>query len=456
MKNNLKQVLIMFFKCLVYIGITAIFFGLFATRNIGLKNISRTFAITLMTYAVVGILMLRVYGNFEIGHKKSKPVIYATIIAAFMTDIITYIQLMIMNTNPNNNPFFRLDDLDLLLWVMILQSLLIVVLTYAGNHIYFRFYKPLKTLIIHGGNEQAVYQVVRFMKRYQKQYAFGIDDVIALNGEDIASIIDRYEYVVMLDVPAEKRQSVMDYCYRQGISISFNPTISDVIETGASQVVFDDKPMLHIDATGLTLEQRILKRIVDLMIAIAGLFLSSPLWLLIAIAIKADDKGPILFKQKRLTVDGKAFHVYKFRTMKENAGNYSATEDDDRITKTGRVLRKIRADELPQLLNILIGDMSMVGPRPEMIENIQDYEQQIPEFRYRLKVKAGLTGYAQIEGKYNTSPLDKLLLDLTYIENYSLLLDFKLILRTLIVLFKKDSTEGFRDDNSAVPIRENK
>ena len=129
--------------------------------------------------------------------------------------------------------------------------------------------------------------------------------------------------------------------------------------------------------------------------------------------------------------------------MRENVENYSSTAGDDRITKTGRILRKTRMDELPQILNILKGEMSLVGPRPEMLENVYSYTADLPEFEYRLRVKAGLTGYAQIAGKYNTSPRDKLILDLMYIENYSIWKDIKLILQTLIVLFKSDSTEGF-------------
>ena len=129
--------------------------------------------------------------------------------------------------------------------------------------------------------------------------------------------------------------------------------------------------------------------------------------------------------------------------MKENVENRSVTDDDDRITKPGKILRKIRMDELPQLLNILKGDMSFVGPRPEMLENVNEYEKQLPEFRYRLRVKAGLTGYAQIAGKYNTTPKDKLIMDMMYIEQFSILRDIQLILQTIVVLFKSDSTEAF-------------
>ena len=172
--------------------------------------------------------------------------------------------------------------------------------------------------------------------------------------------------------------------------------------------------------------------------------LTSPIWIVSAIAIKAYDGGSIFFKQKRATLNGRVFEVYKFRTMKENVENRSVTDDDDRITKPGKILRKIRMDELPQLLNILKGDMSFVGPRPEMLENVNEYEKQLPEFRYRLRVKAGLTGYAQIAGKYNTTPKDKLIMDMMYIEQFNIWKDIQLIFQTFIVLLKSDSTEAFK------------
>lgn len=193
------------------------------------------------------------------------------------------------------------------------------------------------------------------------------------------------------------------------------------------------------------MEQRIAKRLTDIGISLLALILLSPLMLGCALAIKLEDRGSVFYKQKRLTKYGRVFEVYKFRTMKEeNSIHKSVTEDDDRITKVGKVLRKYRIDELPQMLNILKGDMTVVGPRPEMLENVEKYTSELPEFSYRLRMKAGLTGLAQISGKYNTSPRDKLVMDLMYIENYSIWQDFKLIFQTITVFFKaSESTEAF-------------
>ncbi len=184
----------------------------------------------------------------------------------------------------------------------------------------------------------------------------------------------------------------------------------------------------------------------DIVIASVLLVITSPILLVSAVCIKKNDGGSVFFRQKRATANGRVFEIYKFRTMKENVENRSAVKDDDRITSVGRVLRKYRIDELPQLLNIVRGDMSLVGPRPEMLENVEDYEKELPEFRYRLRMKAGLTGYAQVFGKYNTSSKDKLMLDLMYIENYSLIRDIQLLFQTLMVIFKaEESTEAFGD-----------
>ena len=192
----------------------------------------------------------------------------------------------------------------------------------------------------------------------------------------------------------------------------------------------------------------IVKRLFDIIVSLILLILLSPVFLVISIMIKTDSKGPVMFRQVRVTQYGKTFRIFKFRTMvtdAEKLGTQVTVDSDSRITKTGNRLRKCRLDEIPQLLNILKGDMSIVGPRPERQTYIDEFCEETPEFIYRLKVKAGLTGYAQIYGKYNTTPLDKLKLDLMYIESYSVLLDIRLIFLTLKIMFTKESTEGVEE-----------
>ena len=195
------------------------------------------------------------------------------------------------------------------------------------------------------------------------------------------------------------------------------------------------------------------KRICDLILSVLALVLFSPLFAVTALAIKLEDGGPVFYRQKRCTIGGREFMIIKFRSMIVNAEadgrSHPAGEKDDRITKVGAVIRAARIDELPQLLNIVKGDMSIVGPRPERVEHVQIYSEEIPEFSFRNKVKGGLTGYAQVYGKYNTTALDKLKLDLVYITNFSLVLDFQIIMETLKILFSKESTEGFTAEKSA-------
>lgn len=209
-----------------------------------------------------------------------------------------------------------------------------------------------------------------------------------------------------------------------------------------------DTSLLLFRNKGLTFEQQVFKRIFDIVMSSIAIIVASPIMLLIALCIKLYDGGPVFFTQDRLTKNGQVFKVIKFRSMlvaDENAASHLTRKNDDRVTPIGKVIRAIHFDELPQLFNILSGEMSFVGPRPECPDIAAEYEKVIPQFHYRLKVKAGLTGFAQVYGKYNTTPYDKLKLDLTYIENYSFLMDIKMILMTLKILFLKENTEGIED-----------
>lgn len=441
MPVNLKKSIIVLFKTLLYSLLFAVFFVVFSFRNVGLMHLSRTMVVTMMTFVVFGAVMLSVYGNFKIGEEKSKPVFYATFLAVLMTDLFTYVQLMIMNTNPNNNLVFKLMDLDLLLLVIVIQAIIIWCFSYLGNLVYFKMFKPLKTIIVYDEKETTSQKVKNVIKRYQLQY-----DLLGTYNAydtDIYEAISVADYVILLDMSETKREELIRICYHKQTNFSYLPTITSIVQFSGVNTTFDDVPMVNVNVSGLTLEERFFKRVMDIIFSLLGIIITLPIMFIVAIFIKLEDGGRIFFIQERYTINRKVFKVIKFRSMKENVENYSATDNDDRVTKVGRFIRKTRIDELPQFFNVLFGDMSLVGPRPEMIENVHKYESDLPEFSYRLKVKAGLTGIAQIEGKYNTTPNDKLLMDLTYIENYSFLTDLKIIFRTIIVVFKKDSTQAF-------------
>ena len=247
-------------------------------------------------------------------------------------------------------------------------------------------------------------------------------------------------------MPSHDRNVILKYCFQNSIRSYSVPKISDILLKSSNELNLFDSPLLLSRNMGLSIEQLFAKRLIDIIGALIGIIVSLPFFIIIGICIKLTDGGPVLYKQTRLTKDGKPFEIYKFRTMIQNAEKDGiprlAAEGDPRILPIGRLLRRTRLDELPQIYNILKGDMSLVGPRPERPELVEEFTAEIPEFPSRMKVKAGLTGYAQVYGKYNTTAYDKLKLDLTYIRNYSVLLDLKLIFMTPKILFLKESTEG--------------
>ena len=249
------------------------------------------------------------------------------------------------------------------------------------------------------------------------------------------------------------RNELLKFCYGKSLRVYSTPKISDIIIRSAESMHYFDTPLLLSRNDGLSIEQAFIKRAMDIFVSVVMLVITSPVFLVTAAAIKMHDGGPVFFYQERCTKDGKVFSICKFRSMivdaEKNGASVPATERDPRITPVGNIIRKLRIDELPQLLNILKGEMSLVGPRPERVEHVHLYSESIPEFAYRMKVKGGLTGYAQVYGKYNTTAYDKLKMDLMYIQNYSVLLDIEILFKTIKILFEKESTEGFSDEVSA-------
>lgn len=429
---------------LAYVGPLAIFLLMLWPTNPQILRINRTMAITISTFCVLTAVFSRIYGGFHIGRQKSRPIIYQMSLSVFLTDLITYLQLQIMNVNANNNQsleFFSVDFL-LLLGALVIQILAITAFTYLGNYFYFSINPPKKCCVVtaNDGDREAICSKIRI---FHKQFV--IRDCVNCTSRQLHEKIQQNDTIILFHLPARENQEIIEYCYKCQKEIYFDLSIASVLAQKSGSFLLDDVVMTAHTRNGLNLRQRFFKRTLDLFCASVGLVICSPLMLATAIAIKLDDGGSVFYKQKRMTRGDKVFEIYKFRTMREAAAavEYSAVKDDDRITRVGAVLRRFRIDELPQLINILVGDMSVVGPRPEMLTNFNEYVKNMPEYQYRCRVKAGLTGYAQISGKYNTSPRDKLMMDISYIEEYSLWLDIKLILKTLTVFFKQDSTEAF-------------
>ena len=261
---------------------------------------------------------------------------------------------------------------------------------------------------------------------------------------DLTARIERADVVFLAGVPDAEKMRLMKICYDLRRDLVCKAGLQDIMLSSAQPIVVDDAPFLEMDYHKITLTQRGVKRLGDIVISLAVLLLLWPLMGTIALAILLEDGRPVLFRQQRITVGGHTFKIRKFRTMQKGVNpELSEEEDDARVTRVGRFLRASRLDELPQFWNILIGEMTLVGPRPEMLANVEKYKHMLPTFVYREKMKAGLTGYAQIEGRYNTSPEDKLMLDLMYIEGFSLWNDVRLLFRTLTVFFKPDSAQPF-------------
>ncbi len=441
------------FQALLYIFLFAAFFGMLSITNTALLNISRTAAATMATFACSLVLLTTVYGGFEIDHRKKRTVFANLSLATFFADLITYVILQIMNTNPNNpeaNATIILwgEDLALMAGAFVLQLGIIYFLISMGFRCYYRI-NPVQDCCIITSSQEMANHVADKMSGFGRK--FNLREVVHYECPDIRQTIRRHDVIFLAGVPDTEEAALQSYCYKHHKTIYLLAELEDVVISTAQQTIMDDTAFLYIRPMVPTLTQRMAKRACDIVISLIGLIFASPVMLVTWLLLKFSGNGSPLFKQKRATLNGMVFEIIKFRTMYEDSAAISARENDDRVTPIGRFLRKYRIDELPQLFNVLRGEMSLVGPRPEMLENVDRYTREVPEFRYRQQMKAGLTGLAQIEGKYNTSPKDKAILDLLYIENFSLGYDFKLMLRTLTIFFRRDSTEGFHNRRAYCP-----
>jgi len=444
--TKFQNTIIFILSLFTYVSLMGLFFWIFSYAYPDIIRASREAAVSSITFVITFLFMLNAYGGLDVGEKRTRQIVYSMIIVVFFADLFTYLVIQITNPSIWNIWQFGFFSVRRLLFAYVVQVLFIIVMAYVSNRIHYFLNPPLKTYVIYGSNKRPN----KLIHKLQKQiYKYNINLVTSDNDkEQVFKDILENEVIVLYNILKEDRIIFTEFCYKYKKAVLFNAEIMDVVEFRSRHTLIDDISLFSTNINDFSIEDRILKRLLDIIVSLVGLILTSPFWLVFAILIYREDKGPIFFTQKRMTKNNREFEIIKFRTMKVNVENRSATKNDDRITKIGQFLRKIRMDELPQILNILIGDMSVVGPRPEMLENVEAYTKDIPEFELRLRVKAGLTGYAQIFGKYNTTPKDKLILDLMYIENYSIFLDIKLILQTVMVFLKiDDSTEGFDEED---------
>lgn len=438
------KLLLILLRVFIYIVQPLSFILLLSVNNPQLLIVNRTSTVTVFIFPILMLLFIRIYGGYDVGIKKSKPIIYSMSTAIVLVDIIAYFQVQIMNVNDMNRDSFQLFGMDFLLLLisMATQIILITLAAYLGNMLYFKANPPKSCCIITSGHGN-LSNVTRKINCFKLQY--NINEIINYDDSDVLAAVERNELVFFFDVPAKERAKLVEHCYKCSIGMYYVPDVYDIISNSSIRHIIDDIPLLGKEELKTRLSKRFSKRSLDLLITIPITFLLSPIMLLIALFIKLSDGGPVFYKQTRLTRDAKNFMLYKFRSMIIDAEKDGiarlAQENDSRITPLGKFLRRTRIDELPQLFNILSGDMSLVGPRPERPEIANLYEESLPEFSLRLKAKAGLTGFAQVFGKYNTTPKDKLLFDLFYIETQSIWLDLNILFKTVVVIFRKDATE---------------
>ena len=391
-------------------------------------------------YTVLLAFFLMIYGGYRIGVLRVGNLIYSQTLALFFTNFITYFQITVQDKK-FTTPLPIITN-------FILSLITVSILTYLLSKVYSAIFPPRRLLLAYG--ERNDFNLMEKMSIREDKYVIAKTMYYPDFIEDMETQVSLYDAIIVGDIPSHERNLIIKYCFSRGIRTYSVPKLSDILLRSSEEFNLFDSPLLLSRNVGLQIEQEWMKRCMDLVFSIIGLVLSSPIFLLAAISIKATDRGPVFYTQKRLTRGGEVFDILKFRTMIQDAEKYTGAmlseENDPRILPVGRILRATRLDELPQLINILKGEMSLVGPRPERPEIAADIEEKIPEFAYRLKVKAGLTGLAQVYGKYNTTFYDKLKLDLTYIRNCSVFLDLRLIMMTPKVMFMKEATEGVKHE----------
>lgn len=390
-------------------------------------------------FAIIYFSYGKIFDGFLVSINRISEMVYSQMLAAIISDGIMYVVTwLLMKHLPNAVP---------MLLVLIAQMIMSIIWSIGAHTWYFKTNKPQKSAIIYNAREGMERLIGEYGmdKKFKVVFEVKSDTCIA----DL-SMLDGIETVFLSGIHSHDRNVILKYCVLKGISVYVIPRVGDVIMSGAKKMHMLHLPMLRVGRYNPNPEFLFIKRMADMVLSFAAIIILSPIMIVTAIIIKATDNGPVLYKQCRLTKDGKKFMILKFRSMrvdaeKDGVARLSSGDKDDRITPIGKVIRKVRIDELPQLFNILFGDMSIVGPRPERPEIAEQYVKELPEFELRLQAKAGLTGDAQVYGKYNTTPYDKLQMDLMYIASPSVLADLKIMFATIKILFMPESTEGIAE-----------
>ena len=399
------------------------------------------------SYVLLYIVFIRIYDAFQISQVNSSELFFSQLIAITLTDTVFVLLLAALLRS--------MPEMLRLLIVVAIQIFISLIWCLIVSWWYFKVFKKRKAVIIydsvHNLNEIAKHS--QFIKSFELMGAYDIDEVkSAEDDQRISWLIDKIkdaEAVFTMEISSHERNVIVKYCVDHEISCYSEPKIGDILLRSSKQFNMYNLPLGLVERYSPTPEYMIIKRLNDIFLACLTLVITSPVLLITALAVKLSDGGPVIYKQKRLTKNGRIFNIYKFRSMKINAEKdtgaiISTGADDPRVTRIGRIMRKFRIDELPQLVNIIRGDMSIVGPRPERPEIAARYCEDLPEFKLRLQVRAGLTGYAQVYGRYDSDPYDKLCMDLYYISKAGLAIDLRIMLVTVKRILAKEP-EGCRE-----------
>lgn len=403
-----------------------------------------------LTLALVGIMFCIIYWFFakmyqalKIGIYRLTELMYFQVLAIVLADAALLFESIMW--------FHGFQKLKI--WSYFLGMVFQVVAMggniFVHNRLFALYDERRKILIVYGNDGYKTLIKKMQSKKYRYEIVGCYSDETSL--EVLEDNIGKAEGIYLYEVDDQLKRKLVLFCDSISKDIYLTQSVEDLLTMGFDVSHTFDTPFIRTKRMPEKWYYAFIKRTIDILFSSMGLIILSPMLLIVAACIKLYDGGPVFYKQIRLTKGHKEFEIYKFRSMivdAEKNGARLAAQNDNRITPIGKVIRATRVDELPQLINILKGDMTLVGPRPERPEIEDLYLKEIPEFGMRLKVKAGLTGYAQVFGKYNTSPEDKLKLDLLYINQRSLLLDFKLIFYTIKIIFIPEATEGIEENKT--------
>ena len=396
--------------------------------------------LVILLYVFLYFVIGRIYDAFKMSYNSIGEMIYSQVLSCFEVNVIMYIVAWLL--------IRHLPFILPMIGVFAVQIIIAIAWSFVSQAWYFRTFQANKTVIV-WDMRQSISKLIddyNLSKKYKVVATSSVENCV----NDL-SVLDDADTVFLVGVHSHDRNIITKYCLMHGIEAYLIPRVGDLIIAGARRTHMFHLLLFKVERYNPSIEYVFIKRAGDIILSLIAVVLFSPILLITAICIKAEDHGPVFYKQCRLTKDGRKFDIYKFRSMitdaeKDGVARLSTGENDDRVTRVGRVIRKFRIDEMPQLFNIIKGDLSIVGPRAERPEIAEEYEKELPEFALRLQMKAGLTGYAQVYGKYNTTPYDKLLMDLMYIANANIFEDIRIIFATVKILFMPESTEGIEAD----------